>query len=170
MKTLGKAALVTTLGVALVAPAMADYDKPLGMSVRAGLFLTQGSLQDAEGQNWFIGGLEYRFRDGAAFAGAVGDFSLSLDYYGKGSFHSAPLLLNFTGRNTDSFYYSVGAGLAFIHSNFGGNSDSKMDFGYQFSIGKDLVKNGNPVFVELKYFGANDTRYNGLAIMGGVRF
>ncbi|MCB0826237.1 MAG: hypothetical protein R2688_09625 [Fimbriimonadaceae bacterium] len=170
MKTLGKAALVTTLGVALVAPAMADYDKPMGMSLRAGLYLAQGSLKNAEGQNWFVGGLEYRFRDGVTFAGAMGDYSMSLDYYGKGSFHSAPLLMNFTTRNSDNLYYSVGAGVAFIHSNFGGNSDSKMDFGYQFSLGKDLVKAGNPVFIELKYFGASDTRYNGFAIMGGIRF
>lgn len=168
MKNTLKTALALVAVAGMMTTAYAQ-DKPTGVSVRAGIFLAAGNAKDAEGQNWFVGGLEYKLGDLKYDGSTNTSYSLSLDYYGKGSFSSAPLLMNYIWR-TESFYYSVGAGVAFTHTAFGGKSDSAMEFGYALTLGKDFVRGGKPLFVEAKYFGNNRSELNGFALMGGIRF
>lgn len=169
MNNILKAAMAVSATVLLVAPAFAQYNKPVGLSVRAGLFLAQGRAKDFEGQNWFTAGAEYKLGNLKFNNTSSTSYSVSFDYYGKGSLSSAPLLVNYVTR-TESFYYSVGAGVAFTHQNFNGPSSSDMEFAYQLSIGKDFVRSNTPLFVEFRYNGNNRTELNGFSLVGGVRF
>ena len=164
-----KATMAVAAAALVVTPAFAQVKKPAGISVRAGLFLAQGAAQDAEGENWFTAGLEYKLGDLNYGDQMTSSYSISLDYYGKGSLSSAPLLINYIGR-FEAFYYSVGAGVAFTHQNFNGPSSSDMEFGYQLTLGKDFVRSQTPFFVEVKYYGNNRKDLNGFALVGGIRF
>lgn len=170
MKNVLRASIALVATSLIVTPALAEYTKPVGLSVRAGIFFAQGRAADAEGQNWFTAGGEYKLGD-LSFkeAGYSAHYSLSLDYYGKGGFTSLPLLLNYVSR-TPNFYYSVGAGVASTHVRVGGSTSTDTEFAYQLSIGKDFVQSKMPVFVELRYFGNNKTDMNGFALVGGIRF
>ena len=168
MNNILKAAFAVTTVALLVTPALAQ-DKPTGLSVRAGLFLAQGAAEAVEGQNWFTAGFEYKLGDIAFNDTFASSYSISLDYYGKGSQSSAPLLLNYIGR-FESFYYSVGGGVAFTHTKFGATSSSDMEFAYQLSVGKDFVRSKNAFFVEARYNGNNRTALNGFSFVGGLRF
>lgn len=170
MKNVLRTSLSLVAASLIVTPALAEYSKPVGLSVRAGIFLAQGRAEDAEGQNWFTIGGEYKLGDlGFKDGGYSTHYTVSLDYYGKGGFSSLPLLVNYVSR-TPNFYYSVGAGVASTHVNFGGNSSTDVEFAYQLSIGKDFVRSNMPVFVELRYFGNNKTDMNGFSLVGGIRF
>lgn len=169
MKSMVKFGLTAAICAALVVPAMADYAKPMDLSLRAGIFLAQGDGKKFEGQNWFTVGVEKKMMDiNTGNPDYMAHWSLSLDYYGKGGFSNVPVLYNYVGRQTE-FYYSVGAGVGFGRTQSAG-SDSTLDFNYQFSIGKDLNFGGNPFFVEARYFGSGRTALSGFAIVGGVRF
>lgn len=169
MKSMVKLGLVAAISAALVVPAMAQYAKPMDLSLRAGLFLAQGDGKKFEGQNWFTIGLEKKMRDIATNnPDYMAHWSLSLDYYGKGGFSNVPLLYNYVGRNPD-FYYSIGAGVGFGRTQ-SGSSDSTVDFNYQLSIGKDLNFGSQPLFVEARYFGSGRTSLSGFAAVVGIRF
>jgi hypothetical protein len=160
---------------ALAAPAFAQYEKPLGVSVRAGLFFpSNASARDREGQSWFTVGADYKIKDlnlGGTSPGYSGALHLSVDYYGKGSYNNVPLMLQFIGRTDGGFYYGVGAGIGFTRvPNPGGGSSNDEDFVYGFTAGYDFVRGGTPLFVEAKYFGSNESQLNGFAIVGGIRF
>lgn len=166
MKGIAKFGLTTAALAALTIPAFADYDDPHGVSVRAGIYYATGAAKAAEGQNWFTIGVDYKLGSlGYSSDGYNANYSLSVDYYGKGSYSNMPILLNYTGR-TDGFYYTAGAGLAFVH--MPGNSD--MEFGYQFAIGKDFDLGKQPVFLEVRYFGTSQDELNGFSISAGIRF
>ena len=171
MKNIVKTVAVVGAGMALMAPAAAEYSKPMDISIRAGIYFAKGAAEAAEGRNWFTAGIEYKLRD--LKAGDRPDYSaaysISLDVYGKGSFSAAPLLINYVGR-TPSFYYSAGAGVAFTHFREGTGSDSSLQFGYQLSIGKDFVRGNMPLFAEIKFFGNGKAALSSFAIVGGVRF
>jgi hypothetical protein len=169
MKSMVKIGLVAVISAALVVPAMADYAKPQGLSLRAGFFFAQGDGKAYEGQNWFTIGLEKKMKDiDTGNSASTAHYSLSLDYYGKGGFSNVPLLYNYVGRNPD-FYYSVGAGVGFGRTQ-SGSSDSTVDFNYQLSIGKDLNFGSQPFFVEARYFGSGRTSLSGFSVVGGIRF
>jgi hypothetical protein len=166
-------ALTALLGLGLAVPAQAQYSKPIGVSVRAGLFFPNDSTaRDREGQSWFTAGAEYKLRDmnigtNQEFSGSL---SLSVDFYNKGSYSNVPVLLNYIGR-TDQFYYGLGAGVGFGKVPAGvGGSRNDTDFNYGLTIGYDFVRGQTPLFVEAKYFGSNESALNGFAIVGGVRF
>jgi hypothetical protein len=164
-----KLGLAAAMSAALVVPAMAQYAKPMDLSVRAGIFLASGDGKKFEGQNWFTIGLEKKLKDiPSANPDYMAHWSVSLDYYGKGGFSNVPLLYNYVGRNSD-FYYGVGAGVGFGRTQSAG-SDSTLDFNYQLSLGRDLDFGGQPLFVELRYFGSGRTALSGFSVVGGIRF
>ncbi len=151
---------------------MADYNKPLGLSVRAGIFWTSSDAAKAvEGNRWFLGGLEYKLGDlKYGSDGMNSSYSVSLDYYGKGGWSSAPVLFNVVARQS-ALYYSAGIGFAFTKTYSNGVSNgSNTDFAYQFTLGYDLVKGQQPLFIEGKYFGSGRPDLNGIALAVGIRF
>lgn len=171
MKTIALAGIIA-IGIGLTSHAEAQYSKPLGLSVRAGLFLTgDGDARDREGRNWFAIGVEYKLRDlKFGKAGDNSSYSISLDYYGKGNYGNMPILFNYIGRN-QAFYYSAGVGLGFARvPDAGGSSDTTTEFAYQLSFGYDFNKMSTPFFAELRFYGSNETQLNGFGLLGGVRF
>lgn len=153
--------------------ANAQYQKPIGLSVRVGLFYpTNGDARDVEGEGWFAGGAEYKikdlhFGDDSRYTSML---TASLDYYGKGSFSQVPLLLNYVAHR-ESFYWTAGAGIGFgrVPVTTGG-SESDTEFAFQVGIGYDFVKSQMPLFLEMKYFGSSESKLSGFGVYGGIRF
>ncbi|MBS1722076.1 MAG: hypothetical protein JSS66_03605 [Armatimonadetes bacterium] len=174
MKKTISLAFASVLAIGIAAQANAQYTKPLGLSLRLGVWYpSNGDARDVEGQGWFAGGAEYKIKD-LHFSSTDQKYSssltASLDYYGKGSFSNVPLLINYVGR-TDSFYYTAGAGVGFGRTpQTGGGSTSDTQFAFQIGAGYDFVKMGTPLFVEVKYFGGSESKLSGFGIYGGVRF
>lgn len=172
MKKATTLAVVAALG--LVSVANAQYVKPLGLSVRLGVFYpSNGDARDIEGQGWFAGGAELKMGNlkfNSANPKESASWSISLDYYGKGSFSNIPLLVNYVHRN-DNFYFSGGAGVGFNHTTDKlANTASNTEFTYQLSAGYDFVKMSTPLFVEVRYFGSSESKLSGFGIYGGFRF
>lgn len=174
MKKTATLAFATFLALGIAGNAAAQYQKPLGASIRVGVFYpSNGDARDVEGQGWFAGGIEYKLRDlhfGMGDSKYSASLTASLDYYGKGSFTNIPLLLNYVGR-MDSFYYVGGAGVGFgrIPSALGGSTNDT-EFAFRLGIGYDFVKMTTPFFLEVNYFGGSESRLAGFGIYGGVRF
>ncbi len=153
---------------------MGGYGKPMGLSVRVGVWYpSNGDARTVEGQGWFAGGLEYKGGD-LKYSSSDPRYSaiwtVSLDYYGKGSYSNVPLLINYVGR-TDQIYYTVGAGAGFgrVPKDAGG-STSDTEFAFQAGVGYDFTKSQMPLFVELKYFGSSESKLGGFGIYAGARF
>ena len=62
-KTVAVAALAVVAAAFIVTPAQAQEIKPMGLSVRAGIFLPQKDLAKNAGKQWFSGGVEYKLGD-----------------------------------------------------------------------------------------------------------
>lgn len=174
MKKTATLAIASILAIGVASQASAQYVKPLGLSVRLGLFYpSNGDARDVEGQGWFSGGLEYKLGDlhfDSQNPNMSSSWSVSLDYYGKGSYSNAPLLVNYIARN-GAFYFGGGAGIGFGRvaiPNAASNADT--EFAFQLSAGYDFVKMQTPLFVELRYFGSSESKLSGFGIYGGVRF
>lgn len=154
--------------------ANAQYQKPIGVSARVGLFYpSNGDARDVEGQGWFGLGAEYKIRD-LHFSDNNSKYTsmltASLDYYGKGSFSQVPLLLNYVAH-MESFYWTGGVGIGFGRVPVAaGGSESDTEFAFQVGVGYDFVKSQLPLFLELKYFGSSESKLNGFGIYGGIRF
>ena len=173
MKKIATISIAALLAIGVVSQANAQYQKPIGLSVRLGVFYpSNGDARDIEGQGWFGGGLEYKIKDlkfDTSNPKNSAMLTASLDYYGKGSFSQVPLLLNIVAHS-DSFYWSAGAGLGFGRVPTAGSSTSDTEFAYQMGIGYDFVKSQMPFFLELKYFGSTESKLNGFGVYGGIRF
>ncbi len=169
MKAIAKVISGLALGAGLSAMAMAQYSKPTGISVHAGLFFTNSDTANSiEGRTWFIMGGEYKLGD-LTYGGQQATYEIAVDYIGKGSFSSVPLFLHYTLRNQD-FYYGVGAGPAFNHYNDGVTQGTSTDFGFSLTVGHDLNVAKTPSFIEVKYFGGSRRELNGFGVVAGVRF
>ncbi len=170
MKKIVIAALAASIGAA--SAVYAQETKPLGLSVRAGLFFpTSGDARD-EGQTWISGGLDYKLGDlkfGNNRPGYSSHYSISADYYGKGDFRNIPVLLNWVARN-DQFYYSAGAGVGFARfPDSATTTRSKTIFSYALAVGYDFQKGTTPIFVEGRYMGASESKLAGFGVFLGVR-
>jgi hypothetical protein len=166
------AALGTAIIFAGAVSAYAQETKPIGLSIRAGLFFpSNGDARDAEGSSWFAGGLEYKIRDFTVAGlgeGYLGSISLSVDTLGKGDVKNVPVLLNYVGRKNELFY-SVGLGANFSSFDDGSGGDSRTRLGYQFGVGYDFQHGKTPLFLEAKYWGCSKSQFNGFAIYAGIR-
>ena len=167
-------ALASLLAIGAASQASAQYNKPIGLSVRIGLFYpSNGDARDAEGQGWFAGGLEYKGGDlkfNSTNPKQSAMWTASLDYYGKGSFSQVPVLLNYVAHS-DAFYWTGGAGIGFGRvPRTGGGSTTDTEFAFQVGVGYDFVKSQMPLFVEIKYWGSSESKVTGFAFYGGFRF
>lgn len=174
MKKTATLALASLMAIGVASQASAQYVKPLGLSARIGLFYpSNGDARDIEGQGWFSGGLEYKIGNikfDQSNPNMSASWSVSLDYYGKGSFSNVPLLVNYVAR-TGAVYFSGGAGVGFGRViKTGGGAVTDTEFAFQLSAGYDFVKMQTPLFVELRYFGSSESKLTGFGIYGGVRF
>lgn len=158
--------------LALATGAFAQETRPFGLSVRAGFFFPASQEAEREAKTWVTAGLEYklgdlRFRDAESDYSA--QYSISVDYFGRGDFRSVPVLANYVGR-FDQLYYSVGAGVSFARApqSFTRVSN-KTEFAYSLAVGYDFTRGTTPFFVEGRYHGNGDSRLAGFALLAGVR-
>lgn len=166
------AAAAGVIAVSAAVPALAQETKPVGLSLRAGLFFpTTGAAKDV-GKTWFIGGAEYKLQGlnlGTSGAGSANQaFSVSVDFYNKSNVSNVPVLLNYVGSNNELFY-SIGAGIGFNRiPNGNGGTESKARFAGQVGIGYDFMQGKSPLFVEGKYFFNQKSDLNGFAVYVGI--
>ncbi|MBS1705730.1 MAG: outer membrane beta-barrel protein [Armatimonadetes bacterium] len=173
-----KSVLIVTavaFGSLLSVSAFAQETKPLGLSVRAGIFLpTQKTTKNAAGKQWFSGGVEYKLGD-LSFANEnkmySASYSISADLFQKKDYRNIPVLLNYVGRTADGFYYTAGAGVGFVRELDATNrKKSSTALAYQAGIGYEFTKSAMPLFVEAKYIGSSKSKLNGFGVFVGVRF
>lgn len=166
------AAAAGMIAVSAAVPALAQETKPVGLSLRAGLFFpSSGDARDV-GNTWFIGGAEYKLQGlnlGTTGAdSSTQSLSISADYYSKSNVSNVPVLLNLTGRNSELFY-SIGAGLGFNRIPDGlGGTESRVRFAGQVGVGYDFMQGRSPLFVEGKYFFNQKSDLNGFAVYVGI--
>ncbi len=155
---------LTLVAAALAVPALAQ-DKPVGISVRIGLFAPSDAAARGAGQSWLAVGADFKLRD-LSFRGrhSPSEIGISMDYASKGGFRTLPVLLNYTSHMGET-YFTLGAGFAFSNDS---TSDSTR-FAYQGALGYDFQRGNNPLFVEVKYLGNERAVLNGFAIFLGAR-
>lgn len=168
MTKLATIALGASLIFAGAASVQAQESKPIGLSIRAGLFFPQnGDARDAEGSSWFAGGVELKVKDvnwKGMGEGYNGHLSVSLDTIGKGDVKNVPLLLNYTAR-ANEWYYTAGLGVSF--SAFDGNDRTRL--AYQLGVGYDFTQGKTPFFLEAKYWGSSKSEFTGFGVYAGIR-
>ncbi|GMV88289.1 MAG: hypothetical protein AMXMBFR81_12200 [Chthonomonas sp.] len=161
--------LALLLGVAaLTVPALAQDVKPLGMSVKGGLFFPSKKSARDQGANWFTLGIDYKLKDlkfGDGPDGMNTSLVLSADYVSKGDFRHTPVMANYVVRRNEVYYFA-GAGFGFVKTPSEGNQTR---FAYQIGVGKDFQRGGNPLFVEGRWIGNAKDEVSGFAISVGIR-
>lgn len=160
--------------MALVAVAAnAQETKPMGLSLKAGAFFPSKGAAKSAGKTWFIGGVEYKLKNsamGTMGTGMNGELSLSVDFFQKGDFRNVPVLINWTGGQSE-FYYTAGIGLGFTKiPTSSTTTESKSTFAYAFGVGYNFQQGKSPLFVEVKYYGSSKSDLNGVAALVGFRF
>ncbi|AIE86951.1 hypothetical protein [Fimbriimonas ginsengisoli] len=159
--------LGTALLLGVASSALAQDNKPSGISLRAGLFLpTDRGARDVS-DSWFAGGIDYKIKDMGDMNGNS-SLGLSLDFTGKGGFRTVPLLLNYIVHR-DQLYFFGGAGISFSRFASGGGSEDKTEFAYQAGAGYEFQKGQTPLFFEAKFMGNGRSALNGFGFFIGAR-
>lgn len=154
-----------------VVPARAQLvQEPMGLIIRAGFFMPASGAGGAFGSSWFAAGAEMDlFKPGFGFIPVPlqPKITLSVDAYNKSGVSAAPVLMNLRIKQ-GSLRFSGGLGVAFADTP---NTDSSLEFAYQFSAGYDLPWLGLPLTAELRYFGVQGvgTALDGFAMTIGFR-
>lgn len=167
--------VLAIMGATMASQALAQESKPLGLSVRAGIFLpTNDKAKKSGGKQWISGGVEYKLGDLNYAAGngqMSGSYSLSVDIYQKKDYRHMPVLLNYTSRMADGMYFNAGAGVGFVRELDNTNArKSSSAFSYQLGVGKDFSRGKTPFFVEAKWVGSSKKSVSGYGIFVGARF
>ena len=145
--------------------ANADDAKPVGLSIRAGVFVPSDAVARDAGNSWLAFGAEFKIRDLVTrSASTPAEISVSMDYANKGNFRTLPVTLNYVTHHGD-LYYTAGAGVSFVKTAV---ADSTK-FAYQAGIGFDFQKGKNPFFAEVRFLGNEDATLNGFVIYLGTR-
>jgi hypothetical protein len=156
-------------GLAVMATcAVAQEIKPVGLSIRAGLFMPTDSNTRATGNGWFAAGVEYKVMERATLTG-MDRVTVSLDYAARNNFRVVPLLANYV-RDMGGFYMTAGIGVSFTRRPLAGGVEDRARFGYQLGVGHNFATSQFPLFVEAKFFGNERSEMNGFGVYAGVRF
>ncbi|HWD39664.1 MAG TPA: hypothetical protein VG944_12500, partial [Fimbriimonas sp.] len=133
-----------------------------------GLFLPVNSDTQTVGNEWFAFGAEYRLAKLNEMEDYRSSCSLSVDYFSRNSVSVTPILLNYVihEKALSGFFASAGVGVAFDH----GLGASNTHFAYQGGVGYDLPLTGVPLFLEGKFWGNDNSRFNGFGLYVGVHF
>jgi len=169
-----KKILTTMVGAALIAgaavPACAQdvMTKPVGLSIRAGIFFpTDRGVRDVS-DAWIGGGVDYKLPGGMNGMGGNSYLTVSLDYASKGDFRVVPVLVNYVVRN-NSLYLFGGVGASFSRRPVSDGFDDKIRFGYQGGVGWDIQRGEHPIFLEGKFMGTDVSQLNGFGVYLGFR-
>jgi hypothetical protein len=162
MATLGAIALTVA-----ALPAHAQTSTPTGLSLKIGvLYPTDSGVRKATSNTWFLGGLEYRFKDRPVTTPDMkSHLSISADFASHSNDNIIPVLINYVMDQQQTFW-EIGAGAAWLHAP--GTTETK--FAYQAGFGFNFAKGPTPAFAELRYIGTSESRANGVVADVGVRF
>ena len=143
---------------------------PMGLILRAGIFMPTSGAGGAVGDSWFTAGAEMDlFKPGFGFIPIPLDpkITLSVDAFNKSGVSAVPVLVNLRIRQ-GALRFSAGVGVAFADTL---DTDSSTEFAYQISAGYDLPWLGLPLTAELRYFGVQGvgTALDGFALTMGFR-
>jgi hypothetical protein len=159
-------------GLVLTGAATAAHAQltPMGLMLRAGIFMPTSGAGGAVGDSWFTAGAEMDlFKPGFGFIPLPLDpkITLSVDAYNKSGVSAVPVLMNLRIRQ-GALRFSAGVGLAFSDTL---DDDSSTEFAFQVSGGYDLPWLGLPLTAELRYFGVQGvgTALDGFAFTIGFR-
>lgn len=162
----GAVASVAMFGVVAAASAQVQTYSPVGLSVRFGGFVPTSSYGTGIGKDWLAFGAEFNVVKIASSAGSSSHLTLSVDDLFHSSASEYPLLLNYKVHSGDVFG-SVGAGVSFV--NGGGNTSS--EFAYQAGVGYDFKEmDALRPFIEAKFWGNGQSKYDGFGFYVGLRF
>ncbi|MFY9232867.1 MAG: outer membrane beta-barrel protein [Fimbriimonadaceae bacterium] len=156
---------------ALTASATAQESKPMGLSLRAGIFFPSSDAARAENKTWIGMGAEFKIKDmnfGMSQPGMSSHLSLSVDYMGSGDFRSLPVLVNWVARN-NQFYYTAGLGYTFGRNENAGVTEERNALAYSLGVGWDFQQGSTPFFAEGRFWGSSESDFNGFGIYVGVR-
>lgn len=160
---------VTTLLVSAVAMGMAQTNGPKDFSLRLG-----AQFPRVGGDTNLAAGVDFKlpqFGAPAARGSYVSYFGLSGDYYGKNDNYNIPLAATYNVRS-DQLVFSGGVGIDFSRR-FGSSTSgfgAQVAATYEFAGTGGKTGTGAPIFVQAKYFFANQTEQSGFAFYVGVRF
>lgn len=166
LSTLG--AVTAALAISAVAGAQARSSSQVGVSIRAGaVFPTDTSTNDDAGTGFFSFGVDYRLDPRLPrIFGLESNLAVSVDYFRRDDYGNIPITLNYFGA-TGRYFFTVGAGVGF--ENIPGKSVA--GFAYEAGIGYELPTTSSlPVFLQVKFLGADRSKINGVGAYVGVRF
>jgi hypothetical protein len=167
---MGRIAVGACLVVMAAAVAAQEPMKPVGVSVKAGVFLPTDSNTRRGGSGWFAAGVEYKFWERPAMAaGQTDTLSVSLDYASRNNYRVVPLLVNFT-RHNGPIYFTAGIGASFSRRPVATGVEDRTRLGYQVGVGYEFQTSQFPLFLEARFLGNDRAELNGLAVYAGVRF
>jgi len=161
----------TGLIALFTASAMGQVSTPVGLSLRAGIFLPTASDARDSGTTWFAAGGEYKLSNSnvpSAGTNTVTNLALSVDYMGKSNFSAIPVLLNWEGTNNQTFY-SIGVGASFDRWDNGtGGTASSTRLAGQIGLGYNFMQGRSPLFIEGKYWINQKSDLNGIGLYVGI--
>lgn len=162
--------IVLTL-LSLSALSAAQATKPIGLSVRLGLFYPTSSVAQDEGKSWFGGGVDYKLGDlpSSKVQGYSASYTVSLDMFSKGDFRSVPILANYVVRRNDLYFFG-GAGVSFTRTRKGADTENSTELAFQVGVGYEVRRGNLPLFGELKWMGNAESDLSGFGVFVGVRF
>jgi len=164
--------LISKMGVAaaalmMVGVASAQTNGPSGISARL------GAVWPNVGDSVFAAGLDYKLAS-APTAPARGSYltyvGFSLDYYSRNSDnYNVPVAVTYNIRN-NQFVLSAGIGVDFSNADGDGKTGLGGQLAATYEFGSNEGVTPNPLFVQAKYFFANEPDLSGFGLYLGYRF
>ena len=158
------------LSIAVIAAAAglasAQGYKPVGVDVRIGSFLPTDSGTQGVGNSWLDLGLDFDVHRLSPDA----HLAVSFDYTYREGYRSLPLLLNYVLRRGPAYAFAGAGGNFNIVPQNDGSNFTRTTWAYDIGIGYDFLHNaGNPIFVEGRFYGNEETNLDGFGVFLGIR-
>lgn len=158
--------------IGLAAISSAQDDSRLGFTARFGQLRPIGRDAKGVGTSWFVVGVEKRLKTLSATERNSEYMTVSLDYYSKSKFQSAPLLINYVSK-TDQilFFGGVGVAATALPREVSGETQTSrsIQLGYQVGVGYEFGGKSNPMVAEARFLGNGESRVNGFSIGIAIR-
>jgi len=163
---------LAALAAVTVVPAFAQSSESNNISVRVGAFLPTDSQAKKTSKTWLAVGGTYTLKYGAVTkeSGYSADYAISLDYYGRGDYRALPVLFNYVGHLSAKLYYVGGVGVSFNRYEKGLGTKSETGFSFAIGAGYTVIEGPQPIFVEARYWGNDESKLSGFGVYAGIRF
>lgn len=161
-----KAISIAVIAAGAAGLASAQGYKPVGVDVRIGDFLPTDSGTQGVGNSWLDLGFDFKVFQ----LSPDSHLAVSFDYAYREGYRTMPLLLNYVIRRGPVY------ALAGVGGNFNlipqddGTTYTRTTWAYDVGIGYDFMHNGgNPIFIEGRFYGDQQTNIDGFGVFLGIR-